>query len=91
MKHYLAILTALLMFEPRVKAQEDPESSPNMIIILADDLGYGDVGCYGSTTNPTPNIDRLAEEGLLFTDFYAAAPALYPNQSCAVDRVLSDP
>ena len=44
---------------------------PNIVFILADDLGYGDVGCYGQKRIQTPNIDRLAKEGLRFTDFYA--------------------
>ena len=45
-----------------------PEAkSPNIIVILADDLGYGDVGCYGATALETPHIDRLANEGLRFT------------------------
>src|SRR6187402_2472031 len=44
---------------------------PNIIVILADDQGYGDLGCYGSPYIRTPNIDRMAREGLRFTDFYA--------------------
>jgi len=45
----------------------------NVVYILADDLGYGDLGCYGSTINKTPNLDKLAEGGLRLTNFYAAA------------------
>jgi arylsulfatase len=45
---------------------------PNIILIFADDLGYGDVGCFGATDIATPNIDRLAKEGRRFTDFYVA-------------------
>ena len=50
------------------------EKKPNIILINCDDLGYGDLGCYGSTKNKTPHIDRMAENGTLFTDFYMAAP-----------------
>lgn len=49
-------------------------SRPNIVLIMADDLGYGDLGCYGSTLNKTPNIDRLAEAGLRFTDFHSSGP-----------------
>ena len=45
---------------------------PNVVIIFADDLGYGDVGCFGNTTIRTPNIDSLAKDGVRFTDFYVA-------------------
>jgi len=51
---------------------------PNIIILYADDLGYGDVGCYGATAVHTPNIDRLAREGLRFTDGHAAAATCTP-------------
>ena len=43
---------------------------PNIIIIFTDDQGYGDLGCYGAEGFETPNIDKMAEEGILFTDFY---------------------
>ena len=46
------------------------QARPNVILILADDLGYGDLACYGSRVNRTPNLDRMAQEGVRFTDFY---------------------
>jgi arylsulfatase A-like enzyme len=49
------------------------ERPPNFVLIYCDDLGYGDLGCYGSKTNSTPNLDRLAAQGLRFTDFHTAA------------------
>ncbi len=57
------------------------EKPPNFVVILADDLGYGDLGCYGSTTNQTPNIDVLAGEGLRFTDFHSAGPMCSPTRA----------
>lgn len=54
---------------------------PNIIVILADDLGYGDLGCQGSTTIATPRIDRLAREGVRFTDAYVAAPFCSPSRA----------
>src|SRR5690554_2606417 len=53
---------------------------PNIILINCDDLGYGDLGCYGSQVNKTPNIDALAREGMIFTDFYAASPVCSPSR-----------
>ncbi|MBT7913365.1 sulfatase, partial [Candidatus Bathyarchaeota archaeon] len=47
---------------------------PNIILVNCDDLGYGDLGCYGSPENRTPHLDQLAEEGIRFTDFYAMCP-----------------
>jgi arylsulfatase A len=54
---------------------------PNFVIILADDLGYGDLGCYGSPTIRTPNLDRMAAEGLRFTDFYSAGEVCTPSRA----------
>ena len=54
---------------------------PNVIFILADDLGYGDLGCYGQTKIATPNIDRLARTGMRFTQFYAGTSVCAPSRS----------
>ncbi len=53
---------------------------PNVIVIMADDLGYGDVSCYGATVIQTPNIDRLAAEGLRFTSGYCSASTCTPTR-----------
>jgi arylsulfatase A len=53
---------------------------PNVVVIFADDLGYGDVGCYGATKLQTPNIDRLAREGRRFTDAHAASAVCTPSR-----------
>jgi arylsulfatase A-like enzyme len=58
-------------------------SRPNIIFILADDLGYGDLGCYGQTKIKTPNLDKLAAEGIRFTDFYAGSTVCAPSR-CAL-------
>ena len=54
---------------------------PNVIFILADDLGYGDIGCYGQKQIPTPHIDRLAAEGVRFTQFYAGSTVCAPSRN----------
>ncbi len=54
---------------------------PNIIFILADDLGYGDLGCYGQSKIKTPNIDKLASEGIRFTDFYAGSTVCAPSRA----------
>ena len=53
---------------------------PNIVLINCDDLGYGDLGCYGSTVNSTPALDKMADEGLKFTDFYMASPVCSPSR-----------
>ncbi len=56
---------------------------PSILFILTDDLGYGDLGCYGQTKIKTPNIDKLAQEGLRFTSFYAGSTVCAPSR-CAL-------
>ena len=55
---------------------------PNIIFILADDLGYGDLGCYGQSRIKTPNLDRLAVEGMRFTQCYAGSTVCAPSRAC---------
>jgi arylsulfatase A-like enzyme len=57
------------------------DKSPNFVVILADDLGYGDLGCYGHPTIRTPNLDRMANEGMRFTQFYAGASVCSPSRA----------
>ncbi len=87
MKH-LAILFFLSAFAiphsparsaSRSDAGGSVSAQPNLILILADDLGWADLGCYGNTFNETPNIDRLAREGMRFTQFYAG-PVCSPTR-----------
>jgi len=59
------------------------EARPNFLVVLVDDLGYGDFSCYGSTRTKTPNVDRLAQEGLRFTQFYVSSPICSPSR-CAL-------
>ena len=56
-------------------------AQPNVVVILADDLGYGDLGCYGHPTIRTPNLDRMAAEGARFTQFYVAAEVCTPSRA----------
>ncbi len=69
-------IIALLCFSNTLLAQQ----KPNIVYILADDLGYGELGCYGQKIIETPNIDRLAKSGLRFTQHYAGAPVCAPSR-----------
>lgn len=75
------LITALLCALCKVDAATlPPPGKPNVILILADDLGYGDLGCYGQKLIQTPNIDRLAEEGMRFTQAYAGTSVCAPSR-----------
>ena len=81
MKHPLTLLTALLVAPlAALHAADAPAQKPNILVILADDLGYGDVSCYGATKIRTPHIDRLAREGMRFTDAHTAASICSPSR-----------
>lgn len=73
----LAITCVCLAFD-LLPAADRP---PNFVVILADDLGYGDLGCYGHPTIRTPNLDRMAREGMRFTQFYSAAEVCTPSRA----------
>lgn len=76
----LAGLTALSMLPRSVHANERAKQ-PNIVFFLVDDLGWGDLSCYGNTFHETPNIDRLAREGMRFNQAYAAAPVCSPSRA----------
>ncbi|NLH42109.1 MAG: sulfatase-like hydrolase/transferase, partial [Planctomycetes bacterium] len=65
----------------RLLGNESAQRKPNFIIVFADDLGYGDLGCYGHPTIRTPNLDRMAAEGQRWTDFYVGASVCTPSRA----------
>lgn len=82
--HLLLVLSGIAAACPAAQtiANLPPAPSrPNIILILADDLGYGDLSCYGQTRFATPNLDKLASEGIRFTDFYAGSTVCSPSRA----------
>ena len=86
---FLASTLALLaqsVLQPGLAAQDAPSGAgqesraPNVIYILADDLGYGEVGCYGQVLIRTPHLDRMAAQGMRFTQHYSGAPVCAPSR-----------
>ncbi|MBT3386067.1 MAG: sulfatase [Prolixibacteraceae bacterium] len=75
---FLLIFTIILIGSCSV---QNKKQVPNFVFILADDLGYSQVGCYGSTYYQTPNLDKLAEQGMRFTNAYAACPVCSPTRA----------
>lgn len=76
------ILTLLLTQAGMTQAQQKPANrKPNIILIVADDLGYGDLGCYGQQKVTTPNIDKLAATGMRFTQFYSGTTVCAPSRA----------
>lgn len=74
-------LLSTLIFSAAVAAGSANSAPPNVVIIYADDLGYGDLGCQGHPTIRTPNLDRMAQEGMRFTDFHSAAEVCTPSRA----------
>ena len=79
MKHLITSITAAGALSSNLFAAG--AAKPNIIFILADDLGWADLGCYGSTFHETPNLDRLAAQGMRFTAGYAACPVCSPTRA----------
>ena len=79
----LFLFAALLIPSPALQAKPPVESpsNPNIVLIFVDDMGYGDLGCYGNRTIKTPNIDRLAAEGKRWTSFYASGSTCVPSRT----------
>lgn len=81
MKYVKTILGTSLLIVPFYCNAANKQPKPNIIFILCDDMGYGDLGCYGQKYIQTPNIDRMAQEGMLFTQAYAGSPVSAPSRA----------
>lgn len=76
----LGLSASALALSPKLFGEGQGAKSPNIVLILSDDVGYGDLGCYGGTGVHTPNIDKLAKEGLRFTDAHSDAATCTPSR-----------
>lgn len=81
MTRYLFIFVLSLVFLPGRASIVEARSLPNVIFLLTDDLGYSDISCYGAKKVKTPHLDRLAAEGMMFTDFHTAASICSPSRA----------
>jgi arylsulfatase A len=82
MKRIILIFAIIFLVAAIINAQETTvQKQPNIIFIFADDLGYGDIGCYGQQKIRTPNIDALAKNGMMFTQFYSGSTVCAPARS----------
>ncbi len=87
MKNFFLVITLCMLIVSCQSPQKKPDiqtsknAKPNIVYILADDLGYGDLSCYGQTHFETPNIDKMAAEGMMFTQHYAGCSVCAPSRS----------
>ena len=79
-RRFASAIVAALAASCSVGGPAAPPRPPNLVLIMADDLGWGELGCYGQTRIRTPRIDQLAREGLRFRTFYAGAPVCAPSR-----------
>lgn len=80
-QHFMKFITATLFTCSALAIQMAQARKPNIILILTDDMGYSDIGCFGGNFAPTPNIDRMAKEGIRFTNYYSASPICSPSRT----------
>ncbi len=85
----LLLLALVILCAPLRAAPAGDRPRPNIVFILLDDLGWGDIGCYGSDFHETPRMDRMAAEGLRFTAAYANAPNCAPTRACLMSGQYS--
>ena len=78
----LGVFGGAALLGSELRADPPPKRRPNVVFILADDLGYGELGCYGQTKIRTTCIDRLAEQGMRFTQAYSGSPVCAPSRCC---------
>jgi arylsulfatase A-like enzyme len=77
---FVALLAAFVGVAPFAIAEDAPQTRPNIVLVLIDDMGWGDFSCFGNKSAETPNIDRLAAEGQRFEQFYVASPICSPSR-----------
>src|SRR5476649_2383014 len=77
----ITCIIALLAIASTTSASQDKPRRPNIVFILADDLGINDLSCYGRKDQPTPNLDKLAKQGMRFTSAYSAASICSPTRA----------
>ncbi|MBM3890067.1 MAG: N-acetylgalactosamine-6-sulfatase [Verrucomicrobia bacterium] len=83
-RNYLLFFALAVLLSPHALASAAHTlAKPNIVFILTDDMGYGDLGCYGGKFAPTPNLDRMAREGIRFTQYYSASPICSPSRAGA--------
>ena len=82
MKESILLMGAFLLSTSVNTFAQERSKSPNIVFVLADDMGIGDLGCYGQKKIQTPNIDQLAERGLLFTHHYSGSTVSAPSRCC---------
>ena len=78
---FIVTLTAIVLLGGKLPAYCQNHTSPNIIFILTDDMGFSDISCFGGQFAPTPNIDRIAKDGRKFTQYYSAAPICSPSRA----------
>ena len=84
MRSIPVLLAGLIMFSCNIQPEEKKRSqnqSPNIVLIVSDDMGWKDLACYGNQVHETPHIDQFAKESIMFTDAYAAAPVCTPTRA----------